>query len=178
VKLLLERGADPNNGNKVGGPAPVSAKRADELIKIREMLLMSPIIAIPENIGGTPLMYAAYIGNIEVIKLLIEKGADVNARNNHNGTALMLAAQRGDLVLVKLLIEKGADPRVRHASGYTALMYAAASESSDSELIKVFLAKGVELNVKANDGETALKLAGRKGRTEIVRLLEKAGAKE
>ena len=156
----------------------MSAKRADELIKIRETLLMSPIIGIPENIGGTPLMYAAYVGNIEVIKLLIEKGADVNARNNHNGTALMLVAQRGDLVSVRLLLEKGADARVRHASGYTALMYAAASENSDPELIRAFLARGVELNVKANDGETALKLAGRKGRTEIVRLLEKAGAKE
>ena len=57
-------------------------------------------------------------------------------------------------------------------------MCAAAAESNDPELIKALLAKGAKINVKAKDGETALTLAGRKGRTEIVRLLKQAVAKE
>jgi ankyrin repeat protein len=172
AQLLLERGADPNNGNKIGGPRPTSAKRASEPPP------MSSFLGIPEFIGGTPLMYAAHAGNIEVIKLLLAKGADVNARNIVNGSALMLAAQKGDTAVVKLLLERGADAHIKNDYGYTALMYAASSESNDPELIRAFLARGAEINVKAKDGETALKLAGRKGRTEIVRLLEKAGAKE
>ena len=80
--------------------------------------------------------------------------------------------------LIVVLLEKGAEAPLRNDYGYTALMYAAASESNDPELIRALLASGADLNVKAKDGETALKLASRKGRTEIVRLLEKAGAKE
>jgi ankyrin repeat protein len=57
-------------------------------------------------------------------------------------------------------------------------MYAAASENIDPEMIKALLANGAEVNAKAKDGETALTLAGRKGNTEIVRLLENAGGKK
>ncbi len=67
---------------------------------------------------------------------------------------------------------------VRNEYGYTALMYAAAAESDDPELISALLARGAEINVRAKDGETALKLAGRKGKSEIVRMLEQAGARE
>ncbi|MGH9753722.1 MAG: ankyrin repeat domain-containing protein [Blastocatellia bacterium] len=177
VKLLLERGADPNNGDKIGAAPPMSAKMAGDLNKAGGRLI-SPILTLPEATEGTPLMYAAHAGNTWIVKLLLAKGADVNARNNVNGAALMLAAQMGDPATVKLLLEKGADARLRNGYGYTALMYAAASERNDPELIKTLIACGAEIDVKAKDGETALKLAGRKGRTEIVRLLEKAGAKE
>jgi ankyrin repeat protein len=177
VKLFLERGADPNNRNRIGGPPSISAKRSEELNKTGGRV-MAPFLGIPENTEGTPLMYAAYAAHTEVVKLLLAKGADVNARNNINGTALMLAAQKGNPVTVKLLLEKGADAQFRNDYGYTALMYAAAAEVNNPELIKTLLSRGAEINVKAKDGETALKLAGRKGKTEIVRLLEKAGAKE
>jgi uncharacterized protein len=128
------------------------------------------------NSDVTALMLA--VGQADKVRLLLSKGAEVNARNNVNGVALMLAAQMGNPATVKLLLEKGADAHLRNDYGYTALMYAASAERNDLELIRVLLAKRAEINVKAKDGETALKLAGRKGRTETVRLLEKAGAKE
>ncbi|HKQ72824.1 MAG TPA: ankyrin repeat domain-containing protein [Blastocatellia bacterium] len=178
VKLLLERGADPNNSTAIGrGTSLVSPKNGGEQNKSKGE---SPIQSVPGNgnNGGTPLMYAAHARNTEVVRLLIEKGADVNAKYNGAGTALIPAAEMGDLAIAKLLLETGADVNVKHQSGYTALMYAAAAESNDPELIKALLAKGAEINIKAKDGETALTLTGRKGNTEIVRLLKKAGAKE
>jgi len=178
AQLLLERGADPNDRKNIGGPPPISAKRASERPKTGGGPFMPPLLGPPGNINATPLMYAAFARNTEVIKLLLGKGADVNARDSGNGSALILAAAMGDPDTVKLLLEKGADAHVRNEYGYTALMCAAASESNDPALIRAFLARGAEINVKANDGETALRLAGRKGKTEIVRLLEKAGAKE
>lgn len=178
VKFLLDRGADPNNSQALGGPAAVSEKRAAERDKVFESAQPPPLVGIPQNAAGTPLMYAAMAKNPEMIRLLLEKGADVNARNKSNATALMYAAVLGKPVIARLLIEKGADVNVKHQSGYTALMYAAASESNDPEWIKAMLAKGAEAHTQAKDGQTALTLAERKGKSEIVRLLQQAGVKE
>ena len=53
-------------------------------------------------------MYASWRVQIEVVKLLIEKGADVNSRNDTGGTALMFASGRGHTEVAQLLIEVGA----------------------------------------------------------------------
>ncbi len=95
VKLLLERGANPNNSSNLGGTPARSAKRASEIKKMGR----APgafVVLLPENASGTPLMYAALARNTEVIKLLLEKGADVNARFAGDGVTLMLGAQMGD----------------------------------------------------------------------------------
>jgi cytohesin len=178
VKLLLEKGADPNDRNNAGGAPPMSAKRASERSKGGPRTQAIALFGLTADVGGTPLMYAASTGNTDVVKLLIDKGADINARNNGDWTALMLAAQTGALDTVRLLLEKGADANAANEDGYTALMCAAASESDDPALVQAILAKGVEVNAKTKDNETALTLAGRKGRTEIVRLLEQAVAKK
>lgn len=175
MRMLLEKGADPNDRNNLDGEAPATEKR----VSIRNARPSAPQVFVPAlNPGGTPLMYAALSGNTEAIKLLLAKGADVNARNKLNRTALMFAALSADSGAVKLLLEKGAAVNLTNELGYTALMYAAASESQEPEVIKALLAKGAEIDAQAKDGETALKLAGRKGRTEIVRLLKQAGAQE
>jgi ankyrin repeat protein len=73
----------------------------------------------------------------------------------------------GEAAKVRLLLEKGADVNAKSKQGHTALDIAAGREGS----VEV-------VNVRAKDGETALTLAGRKGKTEIVRLLEQSGVKE
>lgn len=70
------------------------------------------------------LIDAAYNGQTNVIKLLIESGADINAKNIHGNTALIFASARGYLDIVKYLIEVGADINLKNNLGNTALMYA------------------------------------------------------
>ena len=71
--------------------------------------------------GSTPLMIAALVGQTEAAKLLIEKGANINARSNDGGTALHAAAFFCRTRTVKLLLSKGADVNVKNVRGETAL---------------------------------------------------------
>ena len=61
-----------------------------------------------------------YNGSAEAIRLLLEKGADANAKNNEGWHALQLAAKQGNLEIVKLLLDKGADINASNNLGGTA----------------------------------------------------------
>jgi ankyrin repeat protein len=61
---------------------------------------------------------AAWNGHLEIVKLLLEHGADVNAKMEGLGTALHLAASNGHLEIVKLLLENGADVNAKTEGGY------------------------------------------------------------
>lgn len=69
--------------------------------------------------GVTPLCWAAFSGHAEIIELLIESGADVNAKNRDAGTALHGAAFLGQAEAAALLIQNGADTHAKHESGDT-----------------------------------------------------------
>ncbi len=69
--------------------------------------------------GVTPLCWAAFSGHTEIIELLIENGADVNAKNRDAGTALHGAAFLGKAEVAALLIQNGADTHAKHESGDT-----------------------------------------------------------
>ncbi len=77
------------------------------------------------GLGLTPLMYAAAFGSLEAIDVLLERGADVNAKDSREGTALMYGAW--DPARTKLLLAKGADVNATSKQGRTALLVAAGS---------------------------------------------------
>jgi ankyrin repeat protein len=123
--------------------------------------------------GATPLMHAAAFGNLQTLKLLIEKGADVNARNQANASALLWCVR--DPEKARLLIEKGADVNAQSKQGRTPLMIAALSQGNSST-VALLLDKGADLNAKAVIGTTALHSAAIAGEMESVRLLLAKGA--
>jgi ankyrin repeat protein len=133
-------------------------------------LLDSQDVNAKDSRGATPLMYAAAFGNARQMKLLLEAGADVNARNTFNATALIWAG--GDAVKSRLLIEHGADINVRTQQGRTALVRAA-KRNGNADLVRLLLEKGAD--VKA-PGDTTLIQAAQSGDIEIMRLLIEAGA--
>jgi ankyrin repeat protein len=71
-----------------------------------------------------PLSIAAGLGKLEIVKLLLEKGANVNATDLLGQTPLMIAAKEGHLEIVKLLLAKGAAPNAKNSEGKTALDFA------------------------------------------------------
>jgi ankyrin repeat protein len=90
----------------------------------------------------TPLMSAVRGHHEDIVRLLLEKGADINARNAENQTALMYAAWSVDAGIVRLLIERGADIEACSKGGTTALSQAlkmtqSTEVSSVSEIVQI-----------------------------------------
>ena len=154
AKLLIAAGADVNKFLCVYCKIPSS--------QLTVILTQRPGIAGPKHVIP------------ELIKLLIEAGANVNAKENDGRTPLMCAADKGHSEIVKLLIENGADVNAKNNYGHTSLMCAAGK--GHTEIVKLLIEKGANVNAKNNYGRTPLMYAADEGHTETVKLLIEKGA--
>jgi ankyrin repeat protein len=82
--------------------------------------------------GWTPLHYAATSGELEIMALLLEEHAYINAESPNKTTPLMMAAHYGTPEAVKLLLQEGADPTMRNELGLTAFDFAQRANRKDS----------------------------------------------
>jgi hypothetical protein len=128
--------------------------------------------------GWSTLHLAAFSGEPEAVRLLLDRGAEVNARahTKFKNTPLQAALLAGQLATAKLLLERGADPLVRQAHGFTPLQGAAFH--GDRDIVDLLLAAGAELNSRADDGRTALTEALRGNHPALVDYLRGKGARD
>jgi ankyrin repeat protein len=126
--------------------------------------------------GFTPLGLAAFFGRREVVELLLQQGADVNAvsRNVSGYTALTGAVAGGHREIVATLLAHGARADHRYGPGYTPLHEAAAS--GKLEIARLLLEHGADPNAHTDDGKTPLALAVEKKQEETAALLRQHGA--
>lgn len=80
------------------------------------------------NTGASLLMCVIRAGFTDLVRLLIDKGVDIEAKSSEGETALMDAAYEGNIEVVQMLLEAGADPNRRSRSGWTAMDWAASRE--------------------------------------------------
>jgi ankyrin repeat protein/Tol biopolymer transport system component len=123
--------------------------------------------------GDTPLMYAAVYSISAVAQMLLDAGADPNARDKQGGTALMRAIRDRDMV--RLLLDRGADIHARSIHGVTALMVAA-NRPGGSEVVKLLLARGADPRTPDAAGISPLMYATDFGDLESVKALVGGGA--
>ena len=125
--------------------------------------------------GNTPLHKAALGGmrSKDIVGLLIEKGGDVNARNDNLWTPLHYSI--GDTEISRILIENGADISAKDNYGYTALHNAA--HDNEIEIIEILISKGAGVNQLSKYGESPLDKAIEMKATEAINLLRKHGSK-
>ena len=184
AKILLERGADPTLQNAQGQTPLMSAVLTGE-VKMVRLLLHHPTFGLQTSeletadfLGNTPLMTSAAHGNLDIAKILLDLGANVQSRNRWKETALMLAASKGFREIVRLLIQYGADLHAEDITEKTALLRAA--QTGQLLVVEMLLAQGANLHLNAIDlsgeGGTAFIQAARNGHDDILQTLLSAGA--
>ena len=122
----------------------------------------------------TPLMYAAGEGRFDVVKYLIDHGADVSKKVWHERTALHYASERGYLKVVEALLSKGAEIDVEGGDHCTPLMLAA--ERGHIDISLCLIDHGADVNKKDGRKRTALYYASERGDLKVVEALLSKGA--
>lgn len=135
AKLLIEKGANINVTN-AAGLTPLHAACTTQQIGMARFLLdheqAKRSLSMRDQFGNTPLMYAvASPGkspSVELVRLILDAGADVSIATNVGNTPLHIAAYKGFGDIVSLLLARGANREARNAKGETPARLAAASK--------------------------------------------------
>ncbi len=224
VRVLIAAKADVQQAD-VNGITPLLMALTNNHLDTAKLLLENA--AAPNAAdwwGRTPLYAAIEIRNrdygrnneheidrpaaLEVIRMLLDRGANVNARTKEvpptrrfvtplgdlswvdftGQTPFLRAALAGDITVMRLLLEKGADPSIATFAGTTALMAAAGvnwmtgqtyteSKEASMEAVQLCLDKGGDVNAKNSMGVTAVIGAANRGSDDILEFLVKKGAR-
>ena len=154
-------------------PEFFAALRSGDVRKIRDAFESGASANARDASGNSALMLAAVYGDSSCLRLLLDRGADVNAANRVGATALMRAAQDDDKL--RLLVERGAKVNARSALGNTPLMLAARPANSH-RAVELLLSHGADAKATNHFGATALMAAAAGGDEKSVKLLIEHGA--
>ncbi|MGA9751094.1 MAG: ankyrin repeat domain-containing protein [Acidobacteriota bacterium] len=169
VKLLLAKGADPNAANS---GAVASAAMQGRIDMLRTLLAAGGMVNVHVGaMSDTPLMFACQARSLSCVKLLLEKGADVNGRNALGRTPIMAAGR----AISQILIEHGADINAKDRQGITTLMFV--TMLGDVGGVSFLLKEGADPTLADWKGWTAEDYAIQARSEEIVKLLQEAVAR-
>jgi ankyrin repeat protein len=170
VELLLAKGAAVNVADAVGVTPLIAAAAVDNGDAARLLMAKGADVNARARIGqgATALLGAANNGNAPLIRLLLDRKADVKAisddrtGNVKNGpiafglvTALHMAVSSGEADAVRLLLTTGPALDAQDVRGMTPLVWAVATDRPDPQIVKMLIAKGAAASVKTKDGEDA-----------------------
>nr|WP_255680780.1 ankyrin repeat domain-containing protein [Azonexus sp. R2A61] len=150
MRLFIARGADINQLNANGESALALAAWRGKMEAARWLVERGARINAPAR-RWSPLHYAVFAGNEEMMEYLIGLGADINARSTNGSTVLMMAVYEGREGLARKLIEKGADRSPKNDWGDGALEWAMRADNlnlarlvSNPEAFNIAVAKPKE----------------------------------
>ena len=190
VQMLLENyKVDVNIKNKYGKSALMGASNKGHLDTVRVLLEHGyslthlTLLTHSSNLtyslracsnaqakdGKTSLMFACYRGKIDVVRLLLEKGADQSIRAKDGATPLLWATSGNRSDILQLLLENGGNINVQDENGETALIKAAIKGNQDAKLIRLLLENGADPYIKDNKGRNAISVA----KTPIIKKIIK-----
>ncbi|KAJ6439237.1 ankyrin repeat domain-containing protein 52 [Purpureocillium lavendulum] len=126
------------------------------------------------SLGRSAVLVACANGYIDIVHVLLDKGADITVTNKYGCTPVDAASENGHAEVVRLLLEKGADIATADNEGWTPVN--AASNNGHAEVVKLLLEKGADITIASNEGWTPVNSASNNGHAEVVKLLLEKGA--
>jgi ankyrin repeat protein len=186
AKALIVHGANVNVVHELHPPqlVPFGSKRWTPLSLatrlechdlMQQLLQHGAAVNGSDESGRTALIDAAGRGQVEVVRILLDAGADVEAKTRiEEKTALLLAADEGQAEAARLLIDRRADVNVRDHNGETPLLVSAAR--GHAEVVRLLLMHGADVRARDRFDNTAIRNAEKYSGPEVVALLRSAGA--
>ena len=132
IRAQIQGLYDNSNNQFVGVSALMSAVTSNDITGVKFFSKAGGATVNQKNVGGaTALHMACREKNFEIVKILVENEADINATDNEGWTPLMRGALAGDKDIVDLLLVKGAQASSVNSSGESVIIHAAMSDCSD-----------------------------------------------
>lgn len=180
VKGFIEGGANVDGRNEDRKTALICAILAEHFATVQWLLEHGGASIKARDGGGTkakpPLFHAARTGNIELVSLLLRRGAEVNAKSTIGQSHLVEVVQSGNVEMLRLLLSHGGDANARDATGRALLIHAANAASVD--MARHLLVHGADPNIRDYTGQALLNLVAMAtpAKMDLVSLLLDHGA--
>ncbi len=175
MDALLAGGADVNEQDRAGARTALHwAAKGGNKVALEKLIAAKADPNLKDRQGRTAI-WGAVETNAELVRYLVDNGADINIRDQINSTPLLWAAGFGRPDTVALLLERDADVKAVDDNGWTALIWAAGL--GQPQTVETLVKAGADL--KAADrqtGDTPLLRAARTGKPESIKILLDAGA--
>ncbi|XP_051470767.1 ankyrin repeat and SOCS box protein 3 isoform X1 [Apus apus] len=172
VRVLLEAGADPNEVNTEATTTLFLAVQNGHADIVKFLLQHGANVKGPHTFSGwNSLHQASFQGCTEIMKILLEKGASKECKDDFGITPLFVAAQYGKLESLRLLISHGADVNSQAKDRATPLLIAV--QEGHTECVELLLANGADPNLYCNEENWQLPIhaAAEMGRKKLLQLL-------
>ena len=175
VDLLLSKGADPFLKNFMGrNLLHAAAEGGNSSIVMRAFSYDIDINAKDDDCSATPLIIAVKQNHIEVVKYLLQKGADISLTTEpEKRNALHIASQEGSVAVIEMLLSYDLRPDPRDGEGNTPLACAAAN--GQIEAVNCLLEHGADPFLKGQNGWSLLHFAAQSGNVVIIETMLSKG---
>jgi ankyrin repeat protein len=182
IGLLLDRGASVQSDTS-GRPVPfhalgLAAHAGNASILERLHRAGDPVdrpFRLSASGGGpTAMEMAVRDGNLEVVRTLLDLGAELEGARSQEWSSLEVAVLNNRLDLVRLFLDRGANINMVDKAGYTPLLLAASIDFGETAMLELLLASGARADARSPAGKTALDLAREYQHTRFTAVLERA----
>lgn len=172
--LLALSTTTASNGDRLKLAVMIREGAHDDVLTLLDSGSVSVNEVFSKKTGTTPLILAVELEQETIVRLLLERGAEVNQVDIQHVTALWLASGQGHLEIVRLLLEANANPNIASEEGLTPLH--AAVIFNHTEIVQLLLFSGADPDAQDDEGHTAIFDAAENNYPALLKILHSVGA--